>query len=315
MVAEAAAFAKARRMSRAAPSSVTVPLAVATAGIAAFSSMDVLMKGLSISLGAYNAMLWRMMVGIVIGAVLFFASRTPWPQRSTLRLHLLRGTIAAFMATTFFWGLARVPIAEAIALSFIAPLITLYLAAVLLGEKINRAAIMATLMGLAGVVVILSARLGGKYEPEVLKGIGSILVSAVLYAYNLVLQRKQAQLASPIEIAFFQNITAGSVLLLAAPWWAFVPDVSHAPAIVAATTLAIIALLLLSWAYARAEAQVLVPVEYTAFVWAAIFGWYFYDEAVTATTFIGTALIVAGCIVAARQKPTVQPEHVEPVAL
>lgn len=297
------------------PASTTIPLAVATLGIAAFSMMDVLMKGLSISMGAYNAMLWRMIAGMMIGAVLFFGTRAPWPAGSTFKLHLLRGSIAAIMALSFFWGLARVPLAEAIALSFIAPLITLYLAAVMLGEKISRAAILATLMGFAGVLVILSARATGEYRPEILKGIGAILFSAVLYAYNLVLQRKQAQLASPIEIVFFQNLTAGSVLMLAAPWLAVVPDVSHAPAILGSTMLAIIALLLLSWAYARAEAQVLVPVEYTAFIWAALFGWVYYSEAVTITTFIGTGLIVAGCIIAAGQKPGAAPEHIEAAAL
>lgn len=302
-------------MSRTAPASTTIPLAVATLGIAAFSMMDVLMKGLSISLGAYNAMLWRMIAGMIIGAVLFFGTRAPWPARSTFRLHLLRGSIAAIMALSFFWGLARVPIAEAIALSFIAPLITLYLAAVMLGEKISRAAILATVMGFAGVLVILSARVTGEFRPEVIKGIGAILFSAVLYAYNLVLQRKQAQIASPIEIVFFQNLTAGSVLMFAAPWLAVVPDVSHGPAILGSTALAIIALLLLSWAYARAEAQVLVPVEYTAFIWAALFGWIYYSEAVTITTYIGTGLIVAGCVIAARQKPNAAPEHVEATAL
>lgn len=273
------------------------------------------MKGLSISLGAYNAMLWRMIVGMVLGGALFLITRTRWPARSTFKLHVLRGSIAAFMALSFFWGLVRVPLAEAIALSFVAPLITLYLAAVLLGEKISRTAIIATVMGFVGVLVILSARVTGEYQPEVLKGIAAILFSAVFYAYNLVLQRQQAQLASPIEIVFFQNLTAGSVLLVGAPWLAIVPDVSHAPAIVGSTVTAVIALLLLSWAYARAEAQVLVPVEYTAFVWAALFGWYFYHEAVTATTLVGTGLIVAGCVIAARQKPQAQPEHVEAVAL
>lgn len=302
-------------MSSPAPTSTAIPFAVATLGIASFSTMDVVMKGLSISLGAYNAMLWRMLAGIVIGGVLFVATRTRMPARSTFRLHLLRGSIAAFMAVSFFWGLARVPLAEAIALSFIAPLITLYLAAVLLGERIGKAAIAATVLGFLGVLVILSARVTGEYQPDVLKGIGAILFSAVLYAYNLVLQRQQAQLASPIEIVFFQNLTAGAVLLLGAPWLAVVPDISHAPAIAGSTVLAVIALLLLSWAYARAEAQVLVPVEYTAFVWAAIFGWYFYKETVSLATLVGTGLIVAGCVIAARQKPPARPEHVEAVAL
>ena len=90
---------------------------------------------------------------------------------------------------------------------------------------------------------------------------------------------------------------------------------SHAPAIVGSTVLAIVSLLLLSWAYARAEAQVLVSVEYTAFVWAAIFGWYIFGEAVSLATLVGTVLIVGGCVIAARQKPNSKPSHVEVVAL
>lgn len=295
--------------------SIAIPYGVATFGIATFSTMDVLMKGLSISMGAYNAMLWRMMAGVIMGGALFFVSRTRMPARSTFKLHVLRGTVAAFMATSFFWGLARVPIAEAVALSFIAPLITLYLAAVLLGEKISRHAIFATILGFLGVLVILSARITGDYQPEVLKGSAAILVSAVLYAYNLVLQRKQAQLAPPIEIVFFQNLTAGSVLLLAAPWFAVVPAASDVPALFGSAVLAIVSLLLLSWAYARAEAQVLVSVEYTAFIWAAIFGWYFFGEAVSFATFLGTGLIVGGCVLAARQKPEVPPPHTEIASL
>jgi S-adenosylmethionine uptake transporter len=67
--------------------------------------------------------------------------------------------------------------------------------------------------------------------------------------------------------------------------------------------LAVISLLLLSWAYARAEAQILIPVEYTAFVWAAFFGWLFFAEPVTLPVLLGTALIVGGSLIAARAKP------------
>ena len=270
---------------------------------------------LAIELGAYNAMLWRLMAGATIGATLFFARKSPWPARATLKLHWLRGAIAACMATTFFWGLARVPLAEAIALSFIAPLITLYLAAVLLKEKIGSGAIIASLLGLAGVAVMLSARMGGERDPEVLWGIGAIFVSAVLYSFNLILQRKQAQIASPVEIVFFQATTALAVLALGAPWLAVVPAATHVPALLGSAVLACLSLFLLSWAYARAEAQRLVAVEYTAFVWAAIFGWVFFSENVAVSTTIGAALIVTGCIIAARQKPAAQPQHVEATAL
>ena len=71
---------------------------------------------------------------------------------------------------------------------------------------------------------------------------------------------------------------------------------------------------MLSWAYARAEARVLIPVEYSAFIWAALLGWVMFAEAVTLATLVGTALIVVGCLVAARQQPE-RVEHVETTAL
>ncbi len=285
---------------------VLLPFLAACGGIALFSAMDAAMKGLAIELGAYNAMLWRLMAGAVIGGIGFLAMRNPWPQRRAMQLHLRRGTVVAIMAVCFFWGIVRVPLAEGIALSFIAPLITLYLAALLLGETIGRGSIIASIMGIGGVLVILAGRVGGGgSSPDVMLGIGAILVSAVLYAYNLILQRQQAQVASPIEVAFFQCIVALAVLGLAAPKFAVVPGAEHIPAILLSAGLAFVSLLLLSWAYARAEAQILVPVEYTAFPWAVLMGWFFFNEPVTLATIVGTTLIVTGCIIAARQKPAV----------
>jgi S-adenosylmethionine uptake transporter len=69
-----------------------------------------------------------------------------------------------------------------------------------------------------------------------------------------------------------------------------------------AATLAFTSLAALSWAYARAEAQRLIPVEYSAFLWAAIMGWLAFGERLTLTTVAGALLIVAGCLIAARSK-------------
>ncbi|CAN1547687.1 RhaT Permeases of the drug/metabolite transporter (DMT) superfamily [Sphingomonadaceae bacterium] len=277
--------------------------AVAAAGIGFFSLMDVAMKDLSIALGAYNAVIWRNMAGAIFAGALFLFARQGWPDRSALRLHAWRSLVVAIMAISFFWAIARLPLAEAIGLSFIAPVIALFLAAILLGEKIGREAIIASVAGLAGVAVILFGKFSGHYNREALWGVAAVLFSAVVFAYNLILARQQAQIAGPIEIAFFQNLLTASILALAAPWLLEPLPMAKLPILSGAALLAILSLLLLSWAYARAEAQVLIPVEYTGFVWAAIFGWLFFAEPVTVWTIAGTALIVAGSLVAARVKP------------
>ena len=280
-----------------------MPAVATVIGIATFSAMDAVIKAGALEAGVYTMLLLRSLMGTVLMGALWRLTRTGPPSRTAVRIHALRSAVVASMALLFFWGLVRIPLAEGIALSFFAPLIALYLAAVLLGEHIRPQAIAASLLGLAGVVIIALGRLGAAETAghgEAL-GIAAIVGSAVLYAWNLVLQRQQAQLAAPQEIALFQNLFVTLYLLPAAPFLMEAPTtfaLSHAAG---AAVLAGISLLLLSWAYARAEAQALVPLEYTGFVWAALLGWWWFDEALRWTTVAGAGLIVVASWLTARR--------------
>jgi S-adenosylmethionine uptake transporter len=290
-----------------------LPFLAAILGIALFSLMDGLMKSASLAVGAYSAMMVRSVFGVAMMLPLWKLGGGTWPGRSALKLHALRGAISAGMATTFFWALVRLPLAEAIALSFIAPLIALYLAAVMLGERIERRAIAGSLLGFGGVLVIGAGRLGaGGFSDDAIWGIGAVLVSAVLYAFNLIFQRKQAQIASPQEVALFQMGFSGMFLTIAAPFILVLPGAQTTVAIAGSAALAAVSLMLLSWGYGRAEAQALLPIEYTAFIWAALVGWLMFGEAVTPATIGGVALIVFGCWIAAR---TEREAHTEQTAL
>ncbi len=293
--------------------SPVLPFLVACAGIATFSAMDVLMKRLSIDIGAYNAVLWRTGTGTLLSGLAYLAMRPALPDRTTMRIHAWRALFVAGMAITFFWALARLPMAEAIALAFVAPLMTLYMAAIFLGETIGPRSIAASMLGLTGVVIIVAGKLGqGSYSEEALLAVGAVFLSAIFYAYNLILARRQAKMAEPMEIAFFQNFFVTLFLAFGAPWFAIVPGIDHAPAITGAAILATVSLLLLSWGYARAEAQILATTEYTGFLWAMLFGWIFYNEPVTLPTIAGALLIVAACLIVARKTPHGDP--VEPAA-
>lgn len=278
------------------------PVIATVAGIATFSAMDAAMKGAAIIAGVYTATLLRSVFGVMITLPTWMCAGCRVAGKAALRVHIQRALVTSAMAPLFFYGLVRIPFAEAIALSFIAPLIALYFAAVILKETIRPEAVLASLMGIAGMAVIGAARFrGGDYSPDAAWGIAALLVSAVLYALNIVLQRKQALLASPTEIALAQNVIMSMVLALAAPWLFVWPETEALVQIWAGAALATIALLLLSWAYARAEAQSLVPIEYSAFLWAALFGWLRFGEDVGLATLLGAALIVMGCLIASRR--------------
>jgi len=266
------------------------------------------MKGLGLAIGAYSALLWRSVAGVGITGVVWAAGSPRRPSAAVLRLHLLRGVVVAGMASLWFWAITVVPLAEAIAVSFVAPLAAIFLAAVFLGERVSPRAVAGAVAALAGVGVILAARLGAPHGPDAVPGFAAVLGSALLYAANLVLQRHQAQQAAPQEIAFFQTLTVLACLGVFAPWAARWPVPAQWPLVLGAALFASVSLVLLSWAYARAQAQALVATEYTGFVWLSLLGWLFFDEALGAATLLGAALIVAGCFYAART-PAAEPQE------
>ncbi len=292
-----------------------LPLIIAGTGIAVFSTMDAMMKRASILVGAYEAMLLRSAVGVAVMFPLWRLRGGRVPRGALLRLHLLRGSVAVCMAICFFWGLVRTPMATGIALSFIAPLLALVLAALVLGEKVGRQAVRAALLGFAGVVVICVGRAsaGAMARGPALAGMGAILLSALFYAWNLILQRQQAQLASPEEVALSQFVVGGVLLLPAAPWLWVTPGPVALAYVAASAALATVSLMMLAWAYARAEAQLLVPIEYSAFIWAALMGWLWFAERLTWPTLVGAALIALGCWIGARGGQAVV--HIEQTAL
>jgi S-adenosylmethionine uptake transporter len=277
--------------------------AVGTLGIAVFSAMDAVMKGLVLALGVYTVMLWRSLAGVLLSGAVYAGKGAPWPARAAMRLHWIRGAVSSVMALLFFWGLARVPMAQAIALAFIAPVIALVLSALLLKERVAATAFGASAIAFTGVLVILAGQASTDAGPDAFRGALAVLASAICYAFNIVLMRAQAQLAGPVEVAFWQSVVVSLCLLPAAPWLATRLPAEHAPMIFLAAFLAVGSLMLLGWAYAHGPASYLAPTEYTSFVWASLFGWLVFREPVSAWTLAGAMLIVGGCVFAARGRP------------
>ena len=292
------------------PSHRLLPFAAAALGVGFLSLMDAFMKDAALAIGAYTATVLRSLAGAAVIAPFWLARKQGWPSQKAMKLHVERGIISAFMALSFFYSLTKLPLAEAIAISFVAPLIALYLARVLLDEQIQRKAVLASILGFAGTLVIIGGRLGqANMSADVLLGLGALLFSALLYAYNFVVIRRQSQLAGPVEIATFHSGIGGLVLLLFAPLLWNTPHSDTWWAIGAAGLLTVVGAMAIAWAYARAEAQALVPIEYSGFLWASLFGWLFFREPVTVPTIAGTVLIVAGCWLATRRgKPEESPQ-------
>lgn len=290
--------------------------AIALAAVGVLSVMDAVMKALVIALGIYVVSFWRAMLGAVTGAIIYLPTRKVWPNRRTLKIHFGRGVVITFMVIAFFWGLARTPLAQAIALTFISPLIALILAALFLNEKVSGRIVGASLLAFSGVALILLGQAQADLGTDALLGSAAILFSALCYAVNIVLMRAQAMAARPPEITFFQNLTIASMMLLSLPLVGSVamPN-GHWPGLIAVSLMSTTGILLFAFAYARGEASYLSVSEYSAFVWAAALGWFVFSEPVSPMTLAGAALIVSGCLIAARsgRQKALEPE-IEAVA-
>jgi S-adenosylmethionine uptake transporter len=153
--------------------------AAALGAVAVLSVMDATMKHLVLAIGLVAVSVWRSLANLFISAALYLPKRATWPSRRTIAIHVSKGVIVTIMAALFFWGIGRVHLAQALALTFIAPLISLLLAALFLGEQVGRRTIAGSLGAFVGVGVIVWGQASSRVGEEVLLGSAAIIGSAL----------------------------------------------------------------------------------------------------------------------------------------
>jgi S-adenosylmethionine uptake transporter len=277
-----------------------VLLAVAAEGL--LTLMDALIKALSARYPVLQIAFLRYGFGL-IGAALYAAwSRPGWPTREATVYNGMRAILIVATAVTFFFALARLPLADAIALSFISPVLTALFGVAMLGERFDWRIGLALAGGFAGMLLIVGGKVGGAgLSDDVLIGAAAVTLSAVGYALNIIMLRHRATRDPLSQIVLFQNL--GPALLLALPvLWVWTP-ITLADALVFALlgTLGVTAHTMLAHAFARIEAARLAPVGYVTLAWGVLFGFVFFAELPGLATLAGAALIVLGAFVSQRR--------------
>jgi S-adenosylmethionine uptake transporter len=235
--------------------------------------------------------------------VLLAFTRPGWPGRETIIFNGTRSLLVVVVATTFFYALSVLPLAEAIALSFVSPLFMVLFGVLLLGERIDSRIGIAIAAGLAGMLLIAGTRIGdASYSQSAWLGALAAVTSAMAYGLVMVLLRARATRDPLPTIVLFQNL--GPCLILALPAaYVWVPLSGQDLALFAAIgAIGVTGHYLLAQAFAGAEAARLAPITYVSLVWATLFGYLFFSEWPTASALAGAALIVAGTLVTQRNK-------------
>lgn len=211
--------------------------------------------------------------------------------------HLWRGLIGTCAMGTGFTALAFLPLPEATAIGFAAPILTVILAAMFLGEQVRLFRLSAVLVGMVGVTVVLSPRFTalGNDDLTALAAVGALaaLVSAVLRALALVFTRKLIVHENTAAIVFYFSAIASIGGLCTLPFgWAW-PSALAAALLVASGLLGGLGQILLTSSYRYAEAGVIAPFDYMSMLLALFVGFFIFGEVPSPTVLLGAALIVA----------------------
>ena len=221
--------------------------------------------------------------------------------------HLWRGLVGTTAMGLGFTALGLLPLPEVTAIGYAAPLLTVIFAAMFLGEEVRLFRLSAVVLGLIGVVVIVSPRLTimSVEVADKSETIGAFLVlmGAVFAALAQVFVRKLVNTERTAPIVFYFSVTASLLSLLTLPFGWVVPTMSETVLLIMAGILGGLGQILLTTAYRFAPTSVIAPFEYASMLLALIIGYWIFEEIPTLTTLAGASLVIlAGLIIIFRER-------------
>ena len=266
--------------------------------LALFVAMDSLLKVMVASYPVPQLMFLRFAVHVVfvVLAVRIFTGSLPWRSRAPL-LQTLRSATLAGASASFIVALMHVPLADATAVMIAAPVLTVALAALWLGEKVSARRWLGVVIGLAGVMVAI--------RPPFLTGeplhwaMLLPLVTAVMNTFYQLLTRKLAAEDDPRTTFLHTSLAALALTALAQPFVWVAPAPSDLPWMLVLGLIGAAGHCLLVLAFARAPASVLAPMSYSQLVWAGLAGVLVFGDWPDGWTLLGAAVIAAGGVLVA----------------
>jgi S-adenosylmethionine uptake transporter len=261
--------------------------------------LDAIAKWLSGSVSSGQVTWSRFFFQIILMAPLLLRTRGPWFTR-TLFLHAARGFLIAAATLLFFSGLKYLPIADAISIFFIEPLLVTLLSAVFLGESIGWRRVSAISIGFIGAMIIIRPTFSEVGWPVLFP-----VATAFCFSFYILLTRKLVKQEDPIRLQFFAGIfgflvmtvslyfgTSNDIEILTAVW----PSNFEWMLLLGLGIIATIGHMLVVHAFRRAPVSVLAPFQYVEIIGATVLGLLIFDDFPDAITWLGISIIVGSGI-------------------
>ena len=273
-----------------------------------FSILELMVKLLSDDYALHQTVFFRAIVGMTAFVIFVMPFQGWWRVFRTerLKVHIFRGVCVVLANTCLFLGLASLPLADAVAIYFVAPLVTALMSVVFLGETVGPRRWLAILIGLLGVTLIVKPGTSAFQLASIFP-----MIAATLYSTMHITARRIAGTDSAFTMTAYSNVSflvVGSIVglsigwgqfqgsgpeeldFLLRPWAAFNPD--DAIYFILLGTCGLAAVLLITQAYRIAEASFAAPFEYVSIPLAIVWGVMFLGTWPDNWSWLGMALIL-----------------------
>ncbi|MCW8085764.1 DMT family transporter [Sabulicella glaciei] len=263
-----------------------------------FVAMDTSLKWLTAGFNPAQ-IIWGRFLFAFLAVSLFFTvtrGRLPWRSRAP-RLQALRSLILLGCSLLFTMALARIPLADATAVGFASPLLTVALAALVLRERVGARRWLGVALGFAGVLVALRPPFLTGTVPD--WGYLLPLGTAFGFAWYQILTRRLAGLDNARVTILHTSLAATLGASLLQPFVFIPPSAAEWALLVAVGTMGALGHGLLVLAHARAPASILAPLSYSQLVWATLAGVVVFGDSPDGWTLLGAVVIAVGGLLAA----------------
>lgn len=266
-------------------------------GMFLFSAVDTGAKLLTAELHPLQ-IVWTRQLGLLIGAAfLLFRYGRPLLITTHPKMQILRGTVAALSASLFIFAVAHVPLADAVAISFVAPFMVTVLGAVVLKEPVGMRRWIAVSLGFIGALIVIRPGLGVMHPAA-----GLVLLAAFFFAIRQIISRALSNTDRTATTIVYTAFVGSTLLTLPLPFVWQTPTSDQALILVIIAVLAAAAEICVIKALELAMAVVVAPMQYTLIVWGTFYGLVVFGQFPDHWTWVGTALIVATGIYTLRRE-------------
>jgi len=266
-------------------------------GMFLFSAVDTGAKFLTDGLHPFQ-IVWTRQLGLLAGAILLIALKGAAILKTAHpKLQVLRGTVAAGSASLFIFAVSYVPLADAVAISFVAPFFVTLMGALILREPVGIRRWTAVLLGFIGTLIVLRPGMGVVHPAA-----GLIVLAALFFAIRQIVSRALSDTDKTGTTVVYTALVGSFILTLPLPFvWQW-PNSQEIVVLVGIAVVAAVAEVCVIKALELAMAVVIAPVHYTLMIWGTFYGFLVFGQLPDFWTWTGAAIIMAGGVYTLRRE-------------